>query len=68
MNEKEVPLHIDASLDLSEGLDACLIEISSSDGQPLTPQTILDACADMLMAKFAMIENEWEVQDEDLNS
>lgn len=68
MSEKEAPLHIDAVLDLADDHSSCIMEVSSSDGLPLTPQVILDAVADMLMTRFAMDTEEWLVHDEDLNS
>jgi hypothetical protein len=64
----EAPLQIEAVLDLSEDGDACLIEIGTSDGRPLTPQVILDAVADMLMAKYSMDDLDWKVGNDDLDS
>lgn len=66
--KKEAPLHIEATLNLTDNEDQCLVELTSLDGRPLTPQVILDAVADMLTAKYGMTSEDWDFPDEGLDS
>lgn len=66
--KKTKPLELSASLDITEEEDQILIEIQSVDGRPLTPQIILDAVADMLTAKYGMVQEDWEYPNEGLDS
>lgn len=62
------PLELQATFDITEEGDQCIIEMSSNDGRPLTPQIILDAVADMLTAKFSMTPDEWDMPEDALDS
>jgi hypothetical protein len=62
------PLNIEASLDLTEEGNQCLIDITCVDGHELTPQIILDAVADMLTARFDMAPEDWDFPDDGLDS
>ncbi len=66
MNKK--PLELSASLDLTEEGAQVLIEVTSEDGRPLTPQIILDAVADMLTAKFGLVSSDWDFPTNELDS
>jgi len=66
--KQEAPLNLEASLNLTDEEDQVLIEVTSMDGRPLTPQIILDAVADMLTAKYGMEPEEWDFPDEGLDS
>jgi len=49
------PLELEATLDLTEEGDQCIIELSTSDGRPLTPQIILDAVASLVRPSSSAI-------------
>lgn len=65
---KSVPLEISCSMNVNEASTAVSIELTSDSGAPLPPQVILDAVADMLMAKFSMTPEDWELQPEDYDA
>lgn len=64
----EAPLSIEATLDITEEGNQCLIEVSCIDGRELTPQVILDAVADMLTHRFEMTAEDWDYPEEGLDS
>lgn len=68
MSKKNTPLQLEASLDLTEEGAQVLIEVTCTDGRPLTPQIILDAVADMLTAKYGLVGSDWDFPNEELDS
>jgi hypothetical protein len=66
---KNVLLEVAGEVHFSEDGSQCSIEVSAADGQQLSPQIVLDACVDMIMAHFGMAKEDWErLADEDLDS
>lgn len=68
MSKKNNPLQLEATFDMTEEGSQVIIEVTSVDGRPLTPQIILDAVADMLTAKFSMTPEEWDYPAGELDS
>jgi hypothetical protein len=69
--EKSVLTEVAGDLDISADGSQCRIEVSATDGTPLTAQIILDAVSDMLMHYFSLDDSYWKAgtpEDEDLDS
>lgn len=53
-------IEIDADVKINEDGDLCQIRIESLNGQPLTPQDIVDSVVDLTMQYFSMSADDWK--------